>query len=87
MATKSVFTFKIENEKNKVKIDKIVKEYLNARAFEYNYEKKIYVRMPGKINKTAYAVTAAAGAVLIMSLFSVIIGIVIFLPKIIELIK
>ena len=64
MATKSVFTFKIENEKNKDKIDKTIKEFLNARAFEYNYEKKIYVRMPGKINKTAYAVTAAAGAVL-----------------------
>lgn len=48
MATKSVFTFKIENEKNKDKIDKTIKEFLNARAFEYNYEEKIYVRMPGK---------------------------------------
>lgn len=40
MATKSVFTFKIEDEQNKDNIDKIIKEYLNERAFEYNYEKK-----------------------------------------------
>ena len=34
MATKSVFTFKIEDEQNKDNIDKIIKEYLNERAFK-----------------------------------------------------
>lgn len=64
MATKSVFTFEFKKSESRDKIEKRIKEYLYERNFEYNCEKKCYIKIPGKINKAAYAATAVAGAAL-----------------------